>query len=124
MALHFSDVPALENFRDARARLSRLPSLCAGVFRNVRYRRLAPRLDKKSKVNNVGYRISRICLAVALCFAPLAALLAAAPARAGEITLPPEAVRAMDKMYSGDPDGASALMEDLLLQFGNQVRHD
>src|SRR5271163_1061105 len=136
MALHFSDVPALENFRDARARLSRLPSLCAGVFRNVRYCRLAPRLDKKSKVNTVRHRVRlaaplslplRICrggsetrppvnatmpqlavLLVALCFA-----LSAPPARASDIKLPPEAIQAMDKMYSGDPDGAIALLRNL-----------
>src|SRR5271170_6283541 len=136
MALHFSDVPALENFRDARARLSRLPSLCAGVFRNVRYCRLAPRLDKKSKVNTVRHRIRRaaplslplrICrggsetrppvhattpqlavLLVALCFA-----LFTPPARAGDIKLPPEAIQAMEKMYSGDPDGAIATLRNL-----------
>jgi tetratricopeptide (TPR) repeat protein len=74
---------------------------------------MAPRLDKKSKVNNVGYRSSRFYLAAALCFAAFAALFAAAPARAGEITLPREAVRAMEKMYSGDPDGAITLLRNV-----------
>jgi tetratricopeptide (TPR) repeat protein len=52
-------------------------------------------------------------LGVALCFASFAALLAATPARAGEIKLPPEAIQAMDKMYSGDPDGAIAILRNL-----------
>jgi tetratricopeptide (TPR) repeat protein len=52
-------------------------------------------------------------LAVALLFASFAALLAAAPVRGGEIILPPEAVQAMDKMYSGDPDGAIAILRNL-----------
>jgi tetratricopeptide (TPR) repeat protein len=47
-------------------------------------------------------------LLVALCLA-----LFAPPARGGEIKLPPEAVQAMDKMYSGDPDGAIALLRNL-----------
>lgn len=70
-------------------------------------------LDKEGKVNNVRYRISRICPAAALCFASFVLLLATAPARAGEIKLPPEAIQAMDKMYSGDPDGAIALLRNL-----------
>jgi len=44
-------------------------------------------------------------LFVALCFA-----LFAPPARAGEIKLPPEAKQAMEKMYSGDPDGAITVL--------------
>jgi tetratricopeptide (TPR) repeat protein len=64
-------------------------------------------------VNTVRYRTSRIYVAVALCFASFAVLLAAIPARAGEITLPPAAVQAIDKMYSGDPDGAIALLRNL-----------
>src|SRR5580704_10192967 len=74
---------------------------------------MAPRLDKKSKVNTVPHRTPRIYLAVALCFASIAAMLAAAPARAGDIKLPPEVILAMDKMYSGDPDGAIAILRNL-----------
>jgi hypothetical protein len=74
---------------------------------------MAPRLGKKCKVNPVRCRISSVSVAVALCFASFVALLAAAPARASEITLPPEAVQAMDKMYSGDPDGAIVLLRSL-----------
>jgi tetratricopeptide (TPR) repeat protein len=47
-------------------------------------------------------------LLLAVCFA-----LFASPARAGDIKLPPEAVQAMDKMYSGDPDGAIAILRNL-----------
>src|SRR6202041_608906 len=74
---------------------------------------MAPRLDKKSKVNTVPHRTSRIYLAVALCFASIAAMLAAAPARAGDIKLPPEAIQPMDKMYSGDPPGLVATLRHL-----------
>jgi len=97
---------------------------------------MAPRLGKKSKVNRVRrrnrltaatslpVRISRggsqtrlpcratspqlPVLLVVLCFA-----LFAAPTPAGEIKLPPEAVQAMDKMYSGDPDAAIAILRSL-----------
>ena len=51
--------------------------------------------------------------AITLLFASFTALLAAPPARAGEIKLPPEAVQAMDKMYSGDPDAAIAILRNL-----------
>ncbi len=40
-----------------------------------------------------------------LCLASIAAILAA-PARAGNLTIPPEAQQALDKIYSGDPDAA------------------
>jgi tetratricopeptide (TPR) repeat protein len=39
--------------------------------------------------------------------------LIASSARGGDINLPPEAVRAMDKMYSGDPDAAIASLRNL-----------
>src|ERR1700677_2536143 len=74
---------------------------------------MAPRLDKKSKVNTVPHRTSRIYMAAAPCCASIAARPAAAPARAGDIKLPPEAIQAMDKMYSGDPDGAIAILRNL-----------
>src|SRR5579871_4063984 len=35
------------------------------------------------------------------------------PARAGNIALPPEALHAMDRMYSGDPDSAMTIARDL-----------
>ncbi len=52
-------------------------------------------------------------LAVALCLATFAALSAPDPSRAGEIKLPPQAIQAMDKMYSGDPDAAIAILRNL-----------
>jgi tetratricopeptide (TPR) repeat protein len=57
--------------------------------------------------------ISRIPLSFALCCAAFATLVTAPPAPAGEIRLPPEAVQAMEKMYSGDPDGAIAMLRNL-----------
>jgi tetratricopeptide (TPR) repeat protein len=60
-------------------------------------------------VNNVRRRISRVHLAFPL----LLVSFAAATACAGEIKLPPEAVQAMNKMYSGDPDAAIALLGNL-----------
>jgi hypothetical protein len=63
-------------------------------------------------VKSVRQRISRIHLALAVFFASLVAPLASSPARAGEIKLPPEAVQAMDKMYSGDPDAAIAILRN------------
>jgi len=63
-------------------------------------------------VNSVRHRIARTNVACALFFLPFVALLAAPPARAGEIKLPPEAVQAMEKMYSGDPDAAIAMLRN------------
>jgi tetratricopeptide (TPR) repeat protein len=74
---------------------------------------MASRLGKESKVNTVRHRISRIHLVVALLAASFTVLLAAAPTRAGDIKLPPEAAQAMDKMYSGDPDAAIAILRNL-----------
>jgi tetratricopeptide (TPR) repeat protein len=70
---------------------------------------VAPWLGKESKVKTVRHRITGIYVAAALCYV----LLAGAPALAGEIKLPPAATQAMDKMYSGDPDGAIAVLRDL-----------
>jgi tetratricopeptide (TPR) repeat protein len=64
-------------------------------------------------VNTVPHKVPRVYRAAALCFAFFAALLAASPAHAGEIKLPSEAVQAMEKMYSGDPDGAIAILRNL-----------
>lgn len=41
------------------------------------------------------------------------ATLFAIPARAGSLTLPPEATQAMDKMYGGDPEAAIAIARNL-----------
>ena len=64
-------------------------------------------------MKNVRHRISRVNLAVALFLASFAVLLVAPLACGGEITLPPEAVRAMNKMYGGDPDGAIVMLHSL-----------
>jgi tetratricopeptide (TPR) repeat protein len=74
---------------------------------------MAARLGKESKVNTVRHWISRICLAFALFAAIIAVPLATPPARASDIKLPPEAAQAMDKMYSGDPDAAIAILRNL-----------
>lgn len=60
-------------------------------------------------MNTVRHRFARIHPAFAL----FVTLFAATPARAGEIKLPPEAIQAMDKMYSGDPDAAIAILRNL-----------
>jgi hypothetical protein len=41
MAIHISDVSAVENIRDARAGISWFSAVCTGMFRDVRYRGLA-----------------------------------------------------------------------------------
>ena len=74
---------------------------------------MASRLVKESKVNTVRQRNSRIHLAFALFLALFAVPLAVTPACAGGIKLPPEAILAMDKMYSGDPDAAIATLRSL-----------
>ncbi|MGA8768379.1 MAG: hypothetical protein WB559_15285, partial [Candidatus Acidiferrales bacterium] len=43
----------------------------------------------------------------------LIAALYAAPAQASGITLPPDAQRALDKIYDGDPDAALAIARDI-----------
>jgi tetratricopeptide (TPR) repeat protein len=61
----------------------------------------------------VRHRTSPLHLAFTLFSASFIALLVPAPARAGDIKLPPEAAQAMDKMYSGDPDAAVAILHNL-----------
>ena len=50
MALHVSYVSAMEDIRDARAGLPRLPAIRAGVFRNVCHGRLARRMGEESQM--------------------------------------------------------------------------
>jgi hypothetical protein len=64
-------------------------------------------------VKSVRRRISCIHLVLVPFFASFAALLTPSPAPAGEIKLPPQAVQAMDKMYSGDPDAAIAILRNI-----------
>jgi len=63
-------------------------------------------------VKSLRQRIGCIHPALVLFFASLLAQLTPSPARAGENKLPPEAVQAMDKMYSGDPDAAIAILRN------------
>jgi tetratricopeptide (TPR) repeat protein len=72
------------------------------MLRDVRYRRVAGRLGEESEMRfprRESYFVYWLCAACA-------AALFAAPARAENLPLPPEARQAMDKIYSGDPDSA------------------
>jgi tetratricopeptide (TPR) repeat protein len=79
------------------------------MFRDVRYRGLAGWLAQESEMISISGFLSRAGLHV-LCAVLLCAL-AALPAYPGEnLTLPPEARQAMDKMYDGDFDGAITIL--------------
>src|ERR1700733_14976693 len=101
MALHVSDISGLEDFRNAGTGLPGISAVCAGMFRNVRNGGVARRLAQESEMKRE--RIIRAALLYILASYFAAALLAV-PARAEGITLPPEVLRAMDKIYGGDPD--------------------
>jgi hypothetical protein len=79
------------------------------MLRDVRYRRLARRLAQESEMTNTYCGQLRF---VALC-AILIAAFVAPPARATGITLPPKAMQALDKIYSGDPDAAIAIAHEI-----------
>src|ERR1700728_2822902 len=96
MALYVSDVPADEDFRDARAGLFGLHSLRAGMFRDVRHCGLARRMAQEGEMK----------LRVFFCL--VASVLLTAPARAGGLALSPQAQKALDHIYSGDPDAGIA----------------
>src|ERR1700731_1951998 len=68
MALHFSHVSADEDFRNARARLSGLPAVCDGMFRDVRYRGLAGGLAEEGEMTRArhGYLLPVMVAFVAL----------------------------------------------------------
>ena len=57
-------------------------------------------------------RISRLSV-LGIVAAFFSAMIGACPTRAEGITLPPEAVKAMDKIYGGDPDAAIGLAHDV-----------
>jgi hypothetical protein len=61
---------------------------------------MARRLGEKGKMKSMR------CVKIALPLASFAMIvaLAATPAHAGEITLPPQATQALDQIYSGNPD--------------------
>src|SRR5215467_4245449 len=98
MALCVSDISESENFRNARAGLSRFCAVRAGMLYDVRHRRMARRLAQTSEMIQ-GANV-RVLILV------MAAITAAVPVRAGNITLSPDAARALDETYSGDPDAA------------------
>src|SRR3984893_10622211 len=108
MARYFPDIPAVENLPDPGAGISRFSALCAGMLRGVRYFGLASRLAQEGKMT--GAHREPWLLAVAT---PLLATLLATPASAGNISLPPEVVEGMDKIYGGDPDTAIAIAHNL-----------
>jgi len=76
---------------------------------HVRDRGMAGRLGEKSKMTAMLGRKSALPLVSMAAF--LAALLAitCTPARAGEPALPPQAARALDEIYGGNPDGGIAI---------------
>jgi hypothetical protein len=79
------------------------------MFCDVRYRCLARRLVEKSEMNL--FRNQSCCFLILSAF--LGITFFAVPTRAGGLTLPPEAVQAMEKMYDGDPDAAVSLAHAL-----------
>ena len=60
------------------------------------------KMEIPNKVNSIRIEYSRF---IVLTVFFLATLLVS-PARAGNISFPPEAIQAMDKIYAGDPDAA------------------
>ena len=80
------------------------------MFRDVRNRGMAGRLAKESEMKTA--RIVRLSVfgLVAVLFA---ATFLARPAHAEGIALPPEALKAMDKIYGGDPDAAIVIAHDV-----------
>jgi len=60
----------------------------------------------------IGRKVNSICIGHSGCLVFTALVLATllgAPVRAGNISLPPEAVQAMDDIYAGDPDAAVSI---------------
>jgi tetratricopeptide (TPR) repeat protein len=98
-----------ENPPAPSAGLSRFSALCARELRGVRYFGSTVRLPQKSKMTGASNEHSWL-LTVAASF--LAALLAS-PACAGNISLPPEAIEGMEKIYGGDPDAAISIAHAL-----------
>jgi tetratricopeptide (TPR) repeat protein len=75
------------------------------MFRDVRYFGLARRLAQEGEMNSAS---RAIFISAFFCAAILAAFLAPA-ARAGNLTIPPEAQHVLDTIYSGNPDAAIPL---------------
>jgi tetratricopeptide (TPR) repeat protein len=91
------------------AGLSRFSAVCAGELRGVPYFGLTGRLAPKSEMMGASHEHSWL-LTVS---ASLLAALLAAPAGAGNVSLPPEAIQGMEKLYGGDPDAAISIAQAL-----------
>src|SRR5262249_52732398 len=115
--------------------LSRLSAICARVLHHVRYCRLASRLGEEGQVNGSllrrfwmrcavrfwrqisgpDFHVSLEAVLWALCasavpgFALFVATGAFAPGRASNLTLPPDAQKVLDTIYSGTPEEAVPL---------------
>src|SRR5579864_2213651 len=87
VALYVSHVPAVEDLRNARARIPRLYSFCPGVLRDVRYRSLARSLAEEGEVKfRAVFSVAVVLLVAAMC---------APQAQATGVTLPPQAMQAL-----------------------------
>ena len=64
-------------------------------------------------MNRIRKKLIRADFLAALCATFFLALCVSPSALAGAPNLPPEALRAMDKMYGGDPDGAIVILRAL-----------
>jgi tetratricopeptide (TPR) repeat protein len=74
------------------------------MFFDVRHRRVAGWMGEEGKMTRMRRRTGLLSLVPMV----LLAALAGAPARAGQVLLPPQAARALDEIYSGDPDAGIA----------------
>jgi tetratricopeptide repeat protein len=75
------------------------------VLRDVRYRSLARRLAQEGEV--------RIRAVFSVAFVLLVAAMCAPQTQATGVTLPPQAMQALDLIYSGDPDAAIAIAHEM-----------
>src|SRR5579864_8314546 len=80
------------------------------MFRYVRDCGMAGRLAQESEMKIA--RIVRLSV-LGLLAAFFAATFVARPARGEGITLPPEALKAMDEIYGGDPDAALVIAHNI-----------
>jgi tetratricopeptide (TPR) repeat protein len=76
---------------------------------HVRHGRVVDRLDQRGEMISPKTRLPGTAAVVLV----LVQVLAQAPARAGNLPLSPEAARALDQTYSGDPDAAIATAQSI-----------
>src|SRR5579863_2071312 len=80
------------------------------MFRDVRNSGMAGRLAEGSEMKTASaVRLSVLGIVVAF----FAATFVAPPLRAEGVTLPPEALKAMDEIYGGDPDAAIVIAREM-----------